>query len=262
MEFGSTSATLMLTDYFSRMKIAVFPSDYHHNQSVKGVEIDWLRITMYRILCFITPGTRSLSYQYLFQIKLYLSFISPQYPYSEQGNLWKFNNFILHYKHELGFHDDHFLLTDYLFRVGISGFPSDYHDNQTVKGDGDRSIQISTPSILHSITDIDLIWHQYQFDNSHFYMNRQNVFTAIEIGLFWHYNDVIMGAIASQITSLTIVYSIVYSDADQRKHQSSASLAFVRGIHRGPVNSPHKWPVMREKFPFHDVIMKTPTRTR
>ena len=42
-----------------------------------------------------------------------------------------------------------------------------------------------------------------------------------------HYDDVIMSAIASQITSLTIVYSIVYSDADQRKHQSSASLAFV-----------------------------------
>ena len=69
-----------------------------------------------------------------------------------------------------------------------------------------------------------------------------------------HYNDVIMGAIASQITSLTIVYSTVYSDADQRKHQSSASLAFVRGIHRGPVNSPHKWPVMRKMFPFDDVI--------
>ena len=47
-----------------------------------------------------------------------------------------------------------------------------------------------------------------------------------------HYNDVIMGAIASQITSLTIVYSTVYSGADQRKHQGSASLAFVRGIHR------------------------------
>ena len=70
-----------------------------------------------------------------------------------------------------------------------------------------------------------------------------------------HYNDVIMGAIASQITSLTIVYSIVYSDADQRKHQSSASLVFVRGNHRGPVNSPHKWPVTRKMFPFHDVIM-------
>ena len=47
-----------------------------------------------------------------------------------------------------------------------------------------------------------------------------------------HYNDVRMGTIASQITSLTIVYSTVYSDADQRKHQSSASLAFVWGIHR------------------------------
>ena len=69
-----------------------------------------------------------------------------------------------------------------------------------------------------------------------------------------------MGAIASLITSLTIVYSTVYSDADQRKHQSSASLAFVWGIHLGPVNSPHKWPVRRKMFPFDDVIMnKTPT---
>ena len=48
---------------------------------------------------------------------------------------------------------------------------------------------------------------------------------------------------------------IVYSDADQRKHQSSASLAFVLGIHRGPMNSPHKWPVARKIFPFDDVIM-------
>ena len=70
-----------------------------------------------------------------------------------------------------------------------------------------------------------------------------------------HLNDVIMGTIVSQITSLAIVYSAVYSDADQRKHQSSASLAFVRGIHRGPVNSPHKGPVTREMFPFDDVIM-------
>ena len=64
-----------------------------------------------------------------------------------------------------------------------------------------------------------------------------------------------MMAIASQITSLTIVYSAVYSGAHQRKHQSSASLAFVQGIHRGPVNSPHKWPVSRKMFPFDDVIM-------
>ena len=66
-----------------------------------------------------------------------------------------------------------------------------------------------------------------------------------------------MGAIASQITSLMIVYSIVCSDADQRKDQSSPSLAFVPGIHRGPVNSPHKWPVMRKMFPFDDVIMRS-----
>ena len=56
----------------------------------------------------------------------------------------------------------------------------------------------------------------------------------------FHYNDVIMNAVASQITSLTIVYSTVNSGADQRKHQRSASLAFVRGIHLRPVNSPHK----------------------
>ena len=70
-----------------------------------------------------------------------------------------------------------------------------------------------------------------------------------------HYNDVIMGTRAFQITSLTIVYSTVYSGADQRKHQSSASLAFVRGIYRGPVNSPHKWQVTRIMFPFDDAIM-------
>ena len=70
-----------------------------------------------------------------------------------------------------------------------------------------------------------------------------------------NYNDVIMSAIASQITSLTIVYSTVYSGTNQRKHQSSASLAFVMGIHRWPVNSPHKGPVARQTFPFNDVIM-------
>ena len=72
-----------------------------------------------------------------------------------------------------------------------------------------------------------------------------------------HYSDVIMGTIASQITSLTTVFSAVYSDADQRKHQSSASLAFVRGVPRGPVNSPHKWPVTRKMFPFDDVLMQS-----
>ena len=53
----------------------------------------------------------------------------------------------------------------------------------------------------------------------------------------------------------TIVYSTGYSSADQRKHQSSASLAFVRVIHWWSVNSLHKWPVTRKMFPFDDVIM-------
>ena len=64
-----------------------------------------------------------------------------------------------------------------------------------------------------------------------------------------------MGAMVSQITSLTIVYSTVYSGADKKKHQSSASLSFMRRIHRSPVNSPPKWPVTRKMFPFDDVVI-------
>ena len=61
-----------------------------------------------------------------------------------------------------------------------------------------------------------------------------------------------MSAMEYQITSLTMVYSTVYSGADQRKHQSPASLAFVRGIHGWPVNSPHKGPVTRNMFLFDE----------
>ena len=64
-----------------------------------------------------------------------------------------------------------------------------------------------------------------------------------------------MGTMTYQITGLTSVYSTDYSGADQRKHQSSASLARVRRIHRWTVNSPHKGPVTRKIFPFDDVIM-------
>ena len=68
--------------------------------------------------------------------------------------------------------------------------------------------------------------------------------------LRWRHND--------HAGVLTVVYSIVYSGVNQRKHQSSASLAFVREIHRGPANFPHKWPVTRKMFPFDDVIMYIP----
>ena len=73
------------------------------------------------------------------------------------------------------------------------------------------------------------------------------------VGRLSHYCDVIKGAMTSQITSLTSFYSTVYSGADQRKHKSSVSLAFV--IHRWPVNSPHKGSVTWKMFPFADVIM-------
>ena len=69
-----------------------------------------------------------------------------------------------------------------------------------------------------------------------------------------HYSDVMMSAMAFPITAVSIVCSTVCSGADQRKHQSSATLAFVRGIHRWPVDSPHKGPVTRKMFPFDDVI--------
>ena len=79
-----------------------------------------------------------------------------------------------------------------------------------------------------------------------------------------HYNDVIMTDCVSNHQSHNCLLnpirvmtycSTVYSDANQSKHQSSASLAFELGIHRVPLNSPHKWPVTRKMFPFDDVIM-------
>ena len=103
----------------------------------------------------------------------------------------------------------------------------------------------TTPELIDSNRNADFVTHcvnalRYETNGRHV----DDIYKSIS----WHHNDVIMGVIASQITSL-------YSDADQRKHQSSASLAFVRGIHRGLVNSPHKRPVTRKMFPFDDVIM-------
>ena len=93
-----------------------------------------------------------------------------------------------------------------------------------------------------------------------------NPSTGKTVSLYWdgpqgvisyniHYIDVIMSAMASQITGVSIVCWTVCSGVDQRKHQSSASLAFVRGFHRWPVDSPHKGLVTRKTFPFDDVIM-------
>ena len=95
---------------------------------------------------------------------------------------------------------------------------------------------VQTPDINHAHMLLEMVQAFFESNNS-------------------HNNDVIMSAMASQVTSLTIVCSTVYSGADRRKHQSSTSRAFVRGIHRWPVNSPHKGPVTRKTFPLDDVIM-------
>ena len=114
---------------------------------------------------------------------------------------------------------------------------------------------------LLNIINVDSLWTRMSsivFHTVH-YSVENPMWSAVEyyrwsVGVTY-YNDVIMSAIASQITSLSIVYSTVYSGADQRKHQSSASLTFVREIHWWPVTSPHIWPVTRKMFPFDDVIM-------
>ena len=72
-----------------------------------------------------------------------------------------------------------------------------------------------------------------------------------------HYSDVIIRAIASQIAGVSVVCATVSWSADQRKHQSSASLVFVRGIYQWSVDSPHKGPVTQNMLPFDDVIMKS-----
>ena len=83
--------------------------------------------------------------------------------------------------------------------------------------------------------------------------SQQKGVRSIEVHV--HYSKFIMSTMASQITSLMSVYSTVYSCADERTHQSSASLDFVSVIHRWPVNSPYKGPVTGRMYPFDDVIM-------
>ena len=106
-------------------------------------------------------------------------------------------------------------------------------------------------------------WVLSRFKSSAFLSTAMSKFT------FWYYipiechtnalhrNNVIISSLASQITSITIVYSTVYSDADQKENSKvPRHWPFLRGIHRSPVNSPHKWPVTRKMLPFDDVIMR------
>ena len=69
-----------------------------------------------------------------------------------------------------------------------------------------------------------------------------------------HYSGVIMCAMTAQIIGASIIYWTVCSGIS-KKHQSSVSLAFVRGIRRWPVNSRHKGPVTRNMVSFDDVTL-------
>ena len=89
---------------------------------------------------------------------------------------------------------------------------------------------------------------------SYFYLHWIKIFDLFLWFDLINYSDITMNSMASQITGISIVYSTICSGADQRKHQSSASLTFVRGIPRWQVNSLHKGPAMWKMFPFDDVI--------
>ena len=144
--------------------------------------------------------------------------------------------------------------------VGLNAFPRKYEDIrakvliwlrcQFGDNNGDPWLRRAT-----TLRDDLLGGHKKVFTKAQYHHLFKRSLFHIFILTFGNFINVIMTTMASQITSHTIVYSIVYSDVDQRKHQSSASHAFVWGIHRGPVNSPHKWPVTRKMFPFDDVIM-------
>ena len=87
-----------------------------------------------------------------------------------------------------------------------------------------------------------LSWMTFDLEHEAWLVSHETFLTVEE-----QYSDVIMSAMASQITGVSIVCPTACSGANQRKRQSPASLAFVRGIYR--------WPVARKKFPFDDVIM-------
>ena len=151
------------------------------------------------------------------------------------------------------------LFIDYNISKQISHWSHHYHNDDNSMWFScaectDRSVMMS----FHQSQSVCIMWQLMSFGKYDAWeVTRSGIGCREQLLLTsWvdprsHYSDVIMGAIASQITSLTVVHSTVYSDADQRKHQSSASLAFVWG----PVNSPRKWPVKRKMFPFDDVIM-------
>ena len=113
-----------------------------------------------------------------------------------------------------------------------------------------RMLQLHTPQNANN----EFLHVCMQHNRKQNMCNKQpNMFTLensiIAKSIYQHYSDAILSVMVSQITGIPIAYP-------KRKHQSSTSLVFVKGIHRSPVNSPHKGPVTWKLFPFVDIIMK------
>ena len=119
---------------------------------------------------------------------------------------------------------------------------------------GQASWNLSAKVVRREMVNTNLFFTHPKYSRK--IVNTSNVFLYfVSTACFDHYNDVIMSTMAYQITNLKIVYPTVYSITDQRKHQSSVSVVFVREIHRWRVNSPHKGPFTWKMFPCDDVIM-------
>ena len=119
------------------------------------------------------------------------------------------------------------------------------------------------PNMYFKLSLICNICNTYQIWNIFIYVITCSSNADNAANRLFHYSDVIMSAMASQITGISIVFSTICSGSDQRKQQSLASLDIVRGVHRWQVDfpsqdrwiSPHKGPVTRKMLPFDDVIM-------
>ena len=147
--------------------------------------------------------------------------------------------------------------------VVTGGTVSCHHDNGAVPPATTKVVKLTT-FCFHSVRTLQqwqMIHRRIKYFTGFCHQNCRllDVNSAVRSQqvhiLMKHNSDVIMSTLASQITSFTIVYSIVYSGVYQSKHQISALLAFVRGIHRWPVNILHKGQVTRKIFPFDDVVM-------
>ena len=144
------------------------------------------------------------------------------------------------------------------FRMLISRFRNRYGDVMIIPRRVYRqnTVRKSNAFTYQLFTSSCSLFHMHLADA---YASHWSACSVMDVCMTPHYSDVIMSTMASQITSLTIVYSTAFSDEGHRKHLSIASLAFVRGIHRWPANSPHKWPVTRKKvsigWRYHDLGM-------